>query len=102
MQRLKLLNSLAAMKLLANEELEEVIALLLQIDQLQAGDIPLETPMTLKGIREFRGLTQTQLGEKTGIAQGYIALLENNKREGTLSTMKKLANALDVPLDLIL
>lgn len=87
---------------LSQEELQEVIALLTAIDQLQAGEIPLETPMTLKGMREFRGLTQAQLGEKSGIAQGYIALLENNKREGSLSTMKKLAIALDVPLDLIL
>lgn len=53
----------------------------------------------LKVWREFRGMTQQQLAEQAGISQGQVALIEGGKREGTVSVLKGLANALDVDLD---
>ena len=49
--------------------------------------------------REHRGLTVSALAEKAGIAQPYLSQIETGKREGTLQTMKKIADALGVTLD---
>ena len=49
--------------------------------------------------REHRGLTVSALAEMAGIAQPYLSQIETGKREGTLATMKKIADALRVKLD---
>ncbi|RDJ21796.1 XRE family transcriptional regulator [Bosea caraganae] len=49
--------------------------------------------------REHRGLTASALAEKAGIAQSYLSQIETGKREGTLQTMKKIADALKVTVD---
>ncbi|KPF71131.1 XRE family transcriptional regulator [Bosea sp. AAP35] len=49
--------------------------------------------------REHRGLTVSALAEMAGIAQPYLSQIETGKREGTLQTMKKIADALRVKLD---
>lgn len=49
--------------------------------------------------REHRGLTASALAEKAGIAQPYLSQIETGKREGTLQTMKKIADALKVTVD---
>lgn len=53
----------------------------------------------LKIWREFRGMTQKRLAEQAGISQGQVALIEGGKREGKVSVLKDLANALNVDLD---
>ena len=49
--------------------------------------------------REHRGLTASALAAQAGIAQPYLSQIETGKREGTLQTMKKIADALRVKLD---
>lgn len=49
--------------------------------------------------REHRGLSASALAEKAGIAQPYLSQIETGKREGTLQTMKKIADALGVAID---
>jgi DNA-binding XRE family transcriptional regulator len=49
--------------------------------------------------REHRGLTASVLAEKAGIAQPYLSQIETGKREGTLQTMKRIADALKVTVD---
>lgn len=49
--------------------------------------------------REHRGLTVSALAQMAGIAQPYLSQIETGKREGTLQTMKKIADALKVKLD---
>lgn len=49
--------------------------------------------------REHRGLTTKALAESIGIAQPYLSQIETGKREGTVRTMKKIAEALGVALD---
>jgi len=55
----------------------------------------------LRVFREWRDVTQLHLSFKTGIGQGYLSDLENGRRKGTTAALKKIAAALDVPLDLL-
>jgi len=57
----------------------------------------------LRVIREWRGMTQMQLGEmKTDIGQSTISALENGSRRGTTAVWKQLAKVLGVPMDLLI
>ena len=48
--------------------------------------------------RKQRGLTQAELAVRAGLSVSYLSLLEQNKRKDpTLSTIQKLAEALRVP-----
>jgi DNA-binding XRE family transcriptional regulator len=49
--------------------------------------------------REHRGMTVAALAERAGITQPYLSQIETGKREGTLQTMKKVAEALKIGLD---
>ena len=55
----------------------------------------------LRVLREWRDVTQLYLSFKTHIGQGYISDLETGRRKGTTAALKKIADALDVPLDLL-
>jgi transcriptional regulator with XRE-family HTH domain len=48
--------------------------------------------------RKNTGLTQKQLSERTGIAQGDISRLENGNGNPSLNTLKRLASAMDMTL----
>jgi Helix-turn-helix len=56
----------------------------------------------LRVLREWRGRTQLYISHKTNLGQGYISDLESGRRKGTIAALKKIADALKVPLDLIL
>jgi predicted transcriptional regulator len=57
----------------------------------------------LRVIREWRGMTQTYLGEmKTNIGQSTISAFENGTRRGTTAVWKQLARVLQVPLDALI
>ena len=56
-----------------------------------------ESPM--KAIREWRGLTQSQLAKAVQSKPAYISQIETGNREGSLSFMAQVAEALDVRLD---
>jgi transcriptional regulator with XRE-family HTH domain len=62
----------------------------------------------IRVVREWRGLTQLQLGEMKAkvdgrpIGQGYLSQLERDERKGTAMVLKALARALKVPLELLL
>jgi len=53
---------------------------------------------TLKRLRRRRGLTQQQLAVKAGVSLGYLSRLEVDMHDPRLSTLKKLARALGVPV----
>jgi ribosome-binding protein aMBF1 (putative translation factor) len=55
----------------------------------------------LRVLREWRGRTQLYIAHKTNLGQGYISDLESGRRKGTIAALKKMADALKVPLDLI-
>jgi transcriptional regulator with XRE-family HTH domain len=56
----------------------------------------------LKTLRIRRALTQQELAEKAGISKTALNRIELNKAEPHMSTLRKLANALDVdPTELL-
>jgi len=64
-----------------------------------AADVGTGIAFQVKLMRENRGWTQEQLGEKTGKAQPTIAQLENpDYGRFSLDSLKRLANAFDVAL----
>lgn len=56
----------------------------------------------VKAWREHRGLTVETLATIAGISKAYLSQIENGKRHGTLKTIKAIAKALDVPLDILI
>jgi DNA-binding XRE family transcriptional regulator len=55
----------------------------------------------VRAIRKYRGLTQIEVAERAGLRQGYIADIEAGKKTGSASSLKAIAAALGVPLDVI-
>lgn len=48
--------------------------------------------------RKLKGITQKELSERTGIAQGDISKLENGNGNPSIKTLKRLAAAMDMSL----
>ena len=65
------------------------------VDRISAGE------NALRAFRKWRGKTQLYISQKTNIGQGYISDLESGRRKGTAAALKKIADVLNVPLDLI-
>ena len=65
------------------------------VDRITAGE------NALRVLREWRGKTQLYISQKLNIGQGYISDLENGRRKGTTAILKKIADVLNIPLDLI-
>lgn len=51
----------------------------------------------LKAFRLWRGLSQTELAERSGTSQGYISDIESRRRKLTEDTATRLAATLDIP-----
>ena len=64
-------------------------------EQIEAGMHP------ITAIRRYRGLTQVQLAGRAGITQGFLSEIENRKKTGDVSVLKRIAAALGAPLDVI-
>ena len=56
----------------------------------------------IRKLRENRGLTQAQLGEKIGLAESTISLYEAGKREPDNATLARLADFFGVSVDYLL
>jgi len=65
------------------------------VDRLAEGENPVRV------LREWRGITQLQLSAKTNIRQGSISDIETGRRNGTANALRCIADALKVPLDLL-
>ena len=52
----------------------------------------------IQSIREKKGITQDQLGEKIGINAKYVSAIERGKKNLTILTLEKIAKGLDVEL----
>ena len=57
---------------------------------------------SLRATREMRGLTQTELGSRAGMAAASVSHFETGVRAPSLESLVKLADALDVPVDALL
>lgn len=56
----------------------------------------------LKRIRTEKGLSQTDIAKSLGVSRGFVSNIENGKRNPTLSTITRLANAVGVTADELL
>jgi hypothetical protein len=65
------------------------------IDRLAKGDNPVRV------LREWRDVTQLSLSFKTDLSQGYISDVETGRRKGAAAALRRIADALKVPLDLL-
>ncbi|MFL4981632.1 MAG: helix-turn-helix domain-containing protein [Xanthobacteraceae bacterium] len=65
------------------------------VDRLAKGEKPVRV------LREWRDMTQMDLSSKAGISQSHISDIESGRRTGTPATLRRIADALKVPLDLL-
>jgi transcriptional regulator with XRE-family HTH domain len=56
----------------------------------------------IKFFRVGRGMNQERLAQTAGISISHLCLMETGKRESTISTVKKVAGALGVPVTLLI
>ena len=55
----------------------------------------------LAEIRKAQGLSQERLSELSGVARVTIARIETGRTSPNMETMKRLADVLNVPLDVL-
>jgi hypothetical protein len=65
------------------------------VDHLAAGMNPIRV------LREWRDMTQLYLSFKTGLSQGYLSDVETGRRKGAAAALRRIADVLKVPLDLL-
>lgn len=53
----------------------------------------------IKSLREQRGFSQRELGQKVGLMQQHISFIESNDRRVHLQLARKLADALGVTVN---
>ncbi len=58
--------------------------------------------ISIKTIRKNKGLNQTQLADLCGITVTYLSLIENDKKDPTLSLLRTIADNLQIPLPILL
>ncbi len=63
------------------------------VDRLLDGEPPLRV------WREFRNLTQSELARASGVNRVQIVDIEADRNSGSVSTLRKLADALEVTVD---
>ncbi|MED2971264.1 helix-turn-helix domain-containing protein [Fictibacillus sp. B-59209] len=56
----------------------------------------------IKLIRLKKGKSVTQLAEMAGISKGYLSSIENHKNNPSAHMIKKLAKALEVPVEKVI
>jgi DNA-binding XRE family transcriptional regulator len=65
------------------------------VDRLADGENPVRV------LREWCDITQLDLSSKAGISQSHISDIESGRRTGAPATLRRIADALGVPLDLL-
>lgn len=63
------------------------------LDRMLAGESP------VKAWRQHRGLTQAALAAMADLSEGYLSQIETGKRDGTVESFKRLAEALGLTVD---
>lgn len=59
----------------------------------------LQLGKNLKRIRTEKGISQGDIVRTLGVSRSFISNIENGKTNPTLSTIAKLAKALEVPIE---
>ncbi|NCO02840.1 MAG: helix-turn-helix transcriptional regulator [Alphaproteobacteria bacterium] len=64
-------------------------------------ELALEKKSPIKIIRTYRGMTQDDLARATDISRPYLTEIETGRKDGSIKTLKSIANALGVPLEML-
>lgn len=56
----------------------------------------------LRVYREYRKQSRKELAKKVGISESYISHMELGKRKGSAGKLKKIAEALNIEVDLLI
>jgi len=64
--------------------------------------ISVKLGQNLKKIRTKKKMSQGDIARALGVDRGYISNIENGKKNPTLATLQKIANALGVEVDNLL
>jgi DNA-binding XRE family transcriptional regulator len=77
-------------------------------DPVAAAPLPADISMAilrgesrLRAVRQWRGVTQSQLADRAGLTQGFLSDLESRRRTASADTAGRLASALDVAVSWI-
>lgn len=62
-------------------------------DRIDAGENPILV------FRKYRGLTQTALAQLAGIERSMLSAIEHGKKTGSVTSLRAIAQTLDVSLD---
>ena len=57
--------------------------------------------LTIKEIRQEKQYTQEYLAKLCGMTQTYLSQIERNQKEPTISALKDIATALEMPLPVL-
>ena len=63
---------------------------------------PKRLGMTIKRLRERRGLTQAALAKRAGVHRVYLAQIETQTKVPSIATLEKIAKALNVKVGRLL
>ncbi len=58
-----------------------------------------EIGQNVRSLRRERGVTLRRFGMMVGMDKTYLSGIENGKRNATVSTLERIADGLDVPLE---
>lgn len=90
---------------LGDEEAEDRMTLIIAAEARAEAHLPeaassaiLKGDSLLKALRSWRGLTQLQLADASGIGQGYLSELEARAKSGSPEMLAKLAQQLEIPV----
>jgi transcriptional regulator with XRE-family HTH domain len=57
--------------------------------------------LVIKKLRKQKGLSQAELGNRSGLSTTYISQLEGGKKSPTLNSLEKISTVLGVPFPLL-
>jgi transcriptional regulator with XRE-family HTH domain len=57
--------------------------------------------VTIKNIRQQKGIRQNELAKKCKITQTYLSQVENNVKEPNISTLRNISEKLGLPLPIL-
>lgn len=69
---------------------------------LQVVKAKLDGAHPLKAWREYRAITQVELASRSAVARDLIAQIETHKKQGSVTTLDRLARALGIPIEALI
>ena len=57
--------------------------------------------VAIKRVRSELSIKQSELAKKTGLSASYLSLVENGKAVPSLTALKEIADAMDIPYELL-